>query len=92
MDFLSSKTLEFGGIAFFVTYLWGVIFCRVLSQPSQPVTETNVDPVVRMPVAVFRLCEMETRALDARLHCSPEVSDKSIPFWPMTISKNSMLI
>lgn len=46
---------------------------RVLSQPSQPVTETNVDPVVRMPVAVFRLCEMETRALDARLHCSPEV-------------------
>ena len=49
------------------------VISRALSQPSQLVTDASVDPVVRLVVSILRLCMMETRALEARLQCSPEV-------------------
>ncbi|XP_054711675.1 exportin-4-like [Uloborus diversus] len=53
---------------------------RVLASPSHrvcdiPGAETSTDPVVRLVAGVFRLCEVERRALEANLShlMSPEV-------------------
>ncbi|XP_003746722.1 exportin-4 [Galendromus occidentalis] len=51
-----------------------------LSQPSQLVTDASVDPVVRLVLAILRLCLMESRALEARLQCSPEVGRSLVWF------------
>ncbi|XP_059177669.1 exportin-4-like isoform X2 [Physella acuta] len=51
---------------------------KMFSSPGQklePSHEQNVDPVIRLITAVFRLCEVENRAVDAKLNefLSPQV-------------------
>ncbi|CAL1532791.1 unnamed protein product [Lymnaea stagnalis] len=46
-----------------------------LGEKLDPAQEMNVDPVIRLITAVFRLCEVENRAIDAKLNefLSPQI-------------------